>query len=108
VHLVGFIVRKYVTMHGHMNVTMHGHMNVKFKNSSSGRLLHAVLWFYDTSSTSCNRPDCLYGCMKEIPLGCSKHVEDTIIKLQYKSHKRAFFCSYYIDFKLLRQQKKIQ
>jgi hypothetical protein len=28
VHLVGFIVRKFVAMHGHMNVTMHGHMNV--------------------------------------------------------------------------------
>jgi hypothetical protein len=30
--LVGFIIRKFVTMHGHMNVkfvTMHGHMNVK-------------------------------------------------------------------------------
>jgi hypothetical protein len=60
-------------------------------SSSSGRLVHAVLWFYDTvSSTSCNRPDCLYGCMKEIPRGCSKHVEDTIIKLKYKSQRRAF------------------
>jgi hypothetical protein len=45
VHLVGFIIRKFVTMHGHMNVkfeklvhlvgfiirkfTMHGHMNGK-------------------------------------------------------------------------------
>ena len=41
VHLVGFIVKKFVTMHGHMSrctvichdarsyVTMHGHMNVK-------------------------------------------------------------------------------
>ena len=46
-HLVGFITKKFVTMHGHMNVkkfvklvhlvgfitkkfvTMHGHMNVK-------------------------------------------------------------------------------
>jgi hypothetical protein len=28
VHLVGFIIRKFVTMHGHMNVTLHGHMNV--------------------------------------------------------------------------------
>ena len=30
---VGFIKKKFVTMHGHMNVkfvTMHGHMNVKF------------------------------------------------------------------------------
>jgi hypothetical protein len=30
VHLVGFIIRKFVTMHGHMNVTMYGHMNVKY------------------------------------------------------------------------------
>jgi hypothetical protein len=29
VHLVGFVIRKFVTMHGHMNVTIHGHMNVK-------------------------------------------------------------------------------
>jgi hypothetical protein len=29
VHLVGFVIREFVTMHGHMNVTMHGHMNVK-------------------------------------------------------------------------------
>jgi hypothetical protein len=26
VHLVGFVIKKFVTMHGH---TMHGHMNVK-------------------------------------------------------------------------------
>jgi predicted RNA-binding protein YlqC (UPF0109 family) len=43
VHLVGFIVRKFVTMHGHVNVhlvglivrkfvTMHGHMNAKKKH----------------------------------------------------------------------------
>jgi hypothetical protein len=30
VRLVGFIIRKLVTLHGHMNVTMHGHMDVKF------------------------------------------------------------------------------
>jgi hypothetical protein len=33
VNLVGFIIRKFVTMHIHMNVqfvTMHGHMNVQF------------------------------------------------------------------------------
>ena len=33
VHLVDFIIKKFVTMHGHMNVkfvTMHGHMYVKF------------------------------------------------------------------------------
>jgi hypothetical protein len=33
VHLIGFTVRKYVTMHGNVNVkyvTMHGHVNVKF------------------------------------------------------------------------------
>jgi hypothetical protein len=34
VHLVGFIIRKFVTMHGHMNVTTHGHMNVKKKTYS--------------------------------------------------------------------------
>jgi hypothetical protein len=46
------------------------------------------------SSTSCHRPDYSYGCTKEVPrnwmyksswgwtLGCSKHVEVTIIKLK--------------------------
>jgi hypothetical protein len=32
VHLVAFIIKKFVTMHGHMKVkfvTMHGHMKVK-------------------------------------------------------------------------------
>jgi hypothetical protein len=32
-HLVGFIIRKFVTMHGHVNaqfVTMHGHVNAQF------------------------------------------------------------------------------
>ena len=85
------------------------------KCSSSGRLVHAVLWYVFLScihisslvdgrmcwSTSCHRPDCcLYGCRKEIPqncmsswgwtLGCSKYVEDTIIKLKHLCKKYAF------------------
>ena len=54
------------------------------------------------SSTSCHRPDYSYGCTKEVPrnwmyksswgwtLGCSKHVEDTIIKLQHWCKRYAF------------------
>ena len=54
-------------------------------------------------STSCHRPDCLYGCMKEIPLNCMyksswgwtlgrlKHVKDTIIKLK-RLCKMCAFC----------------
>jgi len=53
-----------------------------------------VQW-HDVLDTSCHRPDCLYGCMKEIPqncmyksslglkLECSKHVEDTIVELKH-------------------------
>jgi len=56
------------------------------KCSSSGRLVYAVLWHFirasnisSLSSTSFHRPDCLIGWT----LGYSKHVEDTIIKLQH-------------------------
>jgi len=56
VHLDGFIVKKFVTMHGHMlrctvtchdarsHVTMHGHMNVKiYKHSPFYKLFMTTL-----------------------------------------------------------------
>jgi len=64
--------------------------------------LQEVLYmqFYDISFM---HPEFLYGCVKEIPyncmyncswgwtLGCSKHVEDTIIKLKHYC-KKCVFC----------------
>ena len=88
------------------------------KCSSSGRIYtqfcgisfmhpykHSGRW-QDVFDTYWHRPYCLYGCMKEIPrncmynsswrwtLGCSKHVEDTVIFRIFSNPIHTSFCRF--------------
>jgi len=49
------------------------------KFSSSGRLLHAVLWHFFHAAVQ----NCMYKSFWGWTLGCSKHVEDNIIELRH-------------------------
>jgi len=76
--------------HGQVKVALRSCYGQATVSSQSGHgqltVTHGQVKYTDVY----RRPDCLYGCMKEIPwksswrwtLGCSKHVEDTIIKLK--------------------------
>ena len=80
---VGFIHKECVTMHGHtiflkkINYSVYDMFRTS-KCSSSGRLVHAVLWYFFMHPYK-QSGRCLTNCMYKSSwgwtIGCSKHVE---------------------------------